>query len=175
MLELLLLVGISELKLFFDRKEIKKRENVIASNYSTIKKFNFKKFRYLEYLLYGIGGAIIGISTYIALNHGISQELIEAISLGTAILYFPVRFFQANTIFISDIGIVLNQQNYFFWEDVTKIDWDKDINQKLWGVRIYSTKQKIPFKFYINRKFKKQLEELINLYLTNYQKRVLVN
>ncbi len=47
-----------------------------------------------------------------------------------------------------------------YWDEIKKVEWDRDVGQELRGLKILIFSMRSPFRFFIPRKFKKDLEEL---------------
>jgi len=157
-------VGAGEVVSYFKRKEKKKKLDIIGNRSDKLVTFESKKFRPFEYILYAIGGIIIAASIWAGFKVGPKAEVFKSISYGMMMIYLPYRFKNSLTITVSEKGIVYNNLS-ILWSELDRVEWDRDISQKLWGVKFYKKKTLIPIKIYVKRKYKEQFEKLINKYI----------
>lgn len=118
--------------------------------------------KYLTYSLGGLGvlfgaagiiGGIMASDIYIA-SKGLSYSLL--------LIFLPQRWKNSTSIFICKNGLYTDEFQ-ITWEELDRIEWDKDVNQKQWGLKIYK-KNQIPYhKIYINRKLKEEFDNKFNL------------
>ena len=157
-------VGAGEVVSYFKRKEKKKKLDIIGNRSDKLITFESKKFRPFEYILYAIGGIIIAGSIWAGFKVGPKAEVFKSISYGMMMIYLPYRFKNARTITVSEHGIVYNHLN-ILWRDLDRVEWDRDISQKLYGVKFYHNGKTIPDKIYVKRDYKEAFEKLINEYI----------
>jgi hypothetical protein len=64
-------------------------------------------------------------------------------------------------IFVGDKGIYGITKEVFLWDTIEKVEFDRDIGQKQYGLKFYMIDQKIPLKFYFKRS---KIEELKKIF-----------
>jgi hypothetical protein len=163
------LFAIGEFRAYFVRREKKKLSKVLGKEPQKIMLFESGKTRYLEYILYGLGGLLISASLIAGMKTGFQGEFVKGIAYGLGIIYLPTRFKNSQTIRIGDNGIVYNNFS-ILWEELDRVEWDRDIKQKSWGVKFYKKSQIVPLKMYVNRKYKSDFENKLKEYLDMYIK-----
>jgi hypothetical protein len=157
-------IGMSEFVAYFKRKERKKSLDIIGGKSDKLITFDSKKIRPFEYILYALGGTIIAASIWAGFKVGLIPEVFKTFSYGVMTIYLPFRLKNALTITVSEHGIVYNHLN-ILWKDLDRVEWDRDISQKLYGVKFYIKGKIIPVKIYVKRDYKEAFEKLINEYI----------
>lgn len=122
------------------------------------------KFKIPQYIAGGIGVGIIGMSIFAMSVAGISKELFQGIALGVSAIYFPMKIKKNYNILVGENGFIFRGL-VFLWDEIELIEWDRDIKQKLWALRILKYGESSHVKIYVNREYKqlfdKELKEKI--------------
>jgi hypothetical protein len=50
-----------------------------------------------------------------------------------------------------------------YWDEISRIQWDRDVGQEMWGVKIFIYSLETPYRFFIPRNSKHEIEKLINI------------
>lgn len=160
-------IAVSEISGFNKRKFQKKKQQVLGGKFIEVKRFELVKNKYISYLFYGLGGLVAVGSAILGLYKGLGFEIIKPVSFGLMLIYIPARIHNSTRFAFGENGIV-NADLVIKWEDVFKIEWDCDVSQKLWGVKIFSITNTFPTKIYVRRKYKPEIEQQLNEYFSSY-------
>lgn len=154
---------------FFKRRNNKKRAEKMGEIIDSINTMSFNpENKFMIYslggigILFGLAGIIGGLLTsdiYIAS---------KGLSYGLLLIFLPKRWKNSNSIFICKNGIYTEEFQIAF-DELDRIEWDRDINQKQWGLRIYKKNQTPYHKFYINRKLKEEFDDKLKQIFTTSQ------
>ncbi|MBX3045019.1 MAG: hypothetical protein KIT33_09285 [Candidatus Kapabacteria bacterium] len=155
------IIGVAEVKAYFVRKQKNKKKDILGGSEEKVLLFDNKKLKSYQYILYGLGGLLIASGMLATIIKGFNWELGKTVSYGLAMIYFPTRFKDSRTLMIGGNGIVIGAFT-IDWNELDKIEWDKDISQKLWGVKFYKKGSIVPLKFYVNREYKTKVETELN-------------
>jgi hypothetical protein len=144
---------------FFFSRHFKFKNNLIkiGTTLLDIKFPNFKKNNFYWFAL--IMFSFFLILEYFLYNLGDFNYLNSFLKL----CFFGVIFSRSayNRIIISDHGFYFYDK-LFLWTNIEKIEWDRDIGQTLWGLKIYTKGSKDPTKLYFEREIKVKLEPIFN-------------
>lgn len=160
LVEIAAIFSIGELRAYFANRSKNKALKCLGDEPSKIMLFDSGKTRYFDYTMYGIGSFLIIGNLFVSLKTGFNWEFTEGIVYGLGIIYFPSRFKNTQTIKIGENGIVYNDF-VILWEELDRIEWDRDIKQKSWGIKFYKKGQIAPLKMYVNRKFRESFDNSI--------------
>ncbi len=160
-------IAVSEFSAYNRRKLQKKKQETLGGKFIDVKRFELVKNRYINWLFYGLGGLIAAGSAILGIYKGLGFEIIKPFSFGLMLIYIPARIHNSTRFAIGENGFV-HADIVIKWEDVFKIEWDCDVSQKLWGVRIYSITNTFPTKIYVRRKYKPEIEQQLNEYFNSY-------
>lgn len=159
-------LAINEAVNFFKKRHNKKRAEKMGEIIDSINTMSFNpENKYLVYslgaigVLFGAAGIIGGIMTY---DFYIASK---GLSYGLLLIFLPSRWKKSSSVFICKNGIYTEEFQITF-DELDRIEWDRDINQKQWGLRIHKKNQTPYYKIYINRKLKDEfnikLMQIIN-------------
>jgi hypothetical protein len=156
------LFAVAEIKSYFTRKIAKKQFDKIGKIEAKIDIMGLNnKSKYLYYTAYAIGGVITLLSIFGGIKTLNYKMALSGITYGLSIIYFPYRIKEQLTIHIGDKGFVSKELSCT-WEELERIEWDRDIKQSQWGVRFYKKGQIAYHKIYVKREYKEKLEKLID-------------
>ncbi|MES2766510.1 MAG: hypothetical protein V4642_11605 [Bacteroidota bacterium] len=65
---------------------------------------------------------------------------------------------------VGETGLLLDTK-VISWNDIKRIEWDRDIKQQLWSFTVYFTKNAAPLKVAIDREFQPEADELFKKFL----------
>ena len=156
---LLIFIIIACFYFFSQYFKFKSNQNKIGTLLYDFKFPNFKKNFFLWFALIMFSGFII--FEYLLYNLGtfnLSNSFLKLCFFG--IIFSRTAY---NRIIIGENGFYF-YDNLYFWKDIDKLHWDKDIKQIQFGLKIYAKGTKIPSKLYFDREIKTHLEELFNKY-----------
>ncbi len=146
----------------WQKNKLKKKLGEKKDSLLIVPDTSFNKY---QYFFGGVGILIFGISTYVAYKAGVSGklfsilgELVKAYSLGLASIYAPLRFKQNFNIVIGENGFIFRGILYL-WDEIELIEWDRDIKQKLWALRILKKGESSHVKIYVNRFYKELFDK----------------
>lgn len=155
------LFAIGETKAFFIRRQKKKIANKLGTSQDKLVMMQSGQLKYLNYFLYGLGGATILLTILAGIKAGFQLEVMKGISFGIGLIYLPRALRNWKTINYGDSGMEFNGI-VIKWDELERVEWDKDINQMSWGVKFYKRGEISPLKVYVKRKYKNDFENKIN-------------
>ncbi len=158
-------LAVNELFRYIKRKNSEKRAEKMGDIIDSINTSSFNPEN--KFMMYGLGvigvlwataGIIVGIKNsdfYIAS---------KGLSYGLLLIFLPKRWKNTSSIFICKNGIY-SYEFQITWQELDRLEWDKDINQKNWGLKFYKKNQTSYHKIYINRKLKVEFENRFQNFL----------
>ena len=146
-------IGIAFAQSWFVQRQKKKLLKKLGETKDNLLIVPEGKFKIPQYISSGVGVTIIGFSIYAMSVAGISKEFFQALSLGASAIYFPMKMKKNYNILVGENGFIFRNL-IFLWEEIELIEWDRDIKQKLWALRILKKGESSHIKIYVNREYK---------------------
>lgn len=159
------IIALNETKNYFLRKSKRKKAGKFGDIEETINPYSYSLSHKLIAIIFGLIGVLFAISGIIGGIIKMDIELaLSSIAYGMMFYFLPQRWNKDIALFICTNGIYTGDFECT-WIELDRIEWDKDINQQKYGLKLYKKGQLTAHKIYIDRKMKNEfsckLEELI--------------
>lgn len=112
--------------------------------------------KYMRILIYVYSGFIL----FSALMAVFMSDLQFAYSQILNVIFFVALYYNSyrvGTLWFGEKALAVPGSAVVPRSKITNVKWDKDIQQKLWGINIYIADKAIPVRFYIPRKRKDEI------------------
>ena len=129
--------------------------DIVRVSLGVSNKKNQKIFRYIIFTI---------ITLYILANILLEDKNWIVVATHVAFMVFFLYLPQPGSEFIiGPLGLLVNGKA-ILWENIKSLEWDRDIKQSFWAVKIHSKGKAYPERMFFPRDRKPEIESLIDKY-----------